>query len=387
MKISIVATLYQSSPHIKEFYERTTLVAQELVGAADYEIVFVNDGSPDDSLDLAIRISEQDSHVVVVDLSRNFGHHKAMMTGLSHSKGEYVFLIDSDLEEEPEYLIEFFKNLENNKCDVVYGVQDSRKGGLVERYSGKWFYLFINAFTGLTLPENVVTARLMTRRYVDSLLEHREREVFLAGLWHITGFEQFPYMVKKHSSSATTYTFRKRISVMVNSITSFSNTPLILIFYIGLLIMLIAFVGILYLVANKMLFAKPVSGWTSVMASIWLLGGMIISFIGVVGIYLSKIFSKLNSVLILSCEKYMEKEILEIHKEVANYYTRKIETFGETPRGVDWNSKESQELRFLQLCKIITNRAGFSLNDLGCGYGALSFSAKAGVSRVFLSRS
>src|SRR5450631_3293689 len=106
MKLSIVATLYQSSLHIDEFHRRAGTAAQRLVGS-DYEIILVNDGSRDDSLDLAVAISRHDRHVIVVDLSRNFGHHKAMMTGLAHAQGDRVFLIDSDLEEEPEWLETF----------------------------------------------------------------------------------------------------------------------------------------------------------------------------------------------------------------------------------------------------------------------------------------
>jgi len=291
MKLSIVSTLYQSAPYIREFHERASAAAQQLVGE-DYEIVLVNDGSPDNSLDLAIDFTKIDSHVIVVDLSRNFGHHKAMMTGLAHAKGERIFLIDCDLEEEPEYLISFANQMRNEFCDVVYGIQEQRKGGWFERWSGQLFYRFFKALTGLALPENVVTARLMTRRYVDALLRHEEREVFMAGLWHITGFNQHSHMVKKHSTSETTYTFSRKMSVLVNSVTSFSNAPLVSIFYIGVLISLIALFYIVYLVAHWMFFAKPMSGWTSVMASIWLLGGMVISFIGVVGIYLSKIFSE-----------------------------------------------------------------------------------------------
>jgi putative glycosyltransferase len=291
MKLSIVATLYQSAPYIREFHERASAVARQFVGD-DYEIVLVNDGSPDDSLDLAIQLTEYDPHVIVVDLSRNFGHHKAMMTGLSHAKGERIFLIDSDLEEEPEYLISFAKQMENQSCDVVYGVQEQRKGGWIERWSGQWFYRFFKALTGLALPENVVTARLMTRRYVGALLRHGEREVFMAGLWYITGFDQLSHTVKKHNTSKTTYTFRRKMSLLVNSVTSFSNAPLVSIFYIGVSISLLSLIYIVYLLAHRIFFATPMSGWTSVMASIWLLGGMIISFIGVVGIYLSKIFSE-----------------------------------------------------------------------------------------------
>ncbi|MBB3426613.1 putative glycosyltransferase [Rhizobium sp. BK312] len=291
MKLSIVTTLYRSERYIEEFYRRASAAAREIVGD-DYEIIFVNDGSPDNSLDLAVEMLDSDDHVVVVDLSRNFGHHKAMMTGLAHTVGERVFLLDSDLEEEPEYLRAFAEHMRSGSADVVYGVQPQRKGGWFERISGELFYRFFDALTGTALPRNVVTARLMSRRYVDALLMHEEREVFMAGLWHITGFRQLPMQMTKHSTSETTYTFRKKMSLLVNSVTSFSNAPLIGIFYIGAMISLIAIAYILYLLLHWAFFTRPLSGWTSVIASVWLLGGMIISFIGVVGIYLSKIFSE-----------------------------------------------------------------------------------------------
>ena len=184
MKLSIVATLYQSAPHIIEFHQRASIAASQLVGE-DYEIVLVNDGSPDNSLNLAVQLTESDGHVVVVDLSRNFGHHKAMMTGLMNSKGERIFLIDSDLEEEPEFLSAFADRMQSERCDVVYGIQQQRKGNWFERLSGRLFYRLFNSLAGLALPENLVTARLMTRRYVDALLLHKERELMLAGIWHI----------------------------------------------------------------------------------------------------------------------------------------------------------------------------------------------------------
>ena len=247
MKLSIVATLYQSSKYLTEFYERAGATAREVVGN-DYEIVLVNDGSPDDSLDLAIQMTKQDSHILVVDLSRNFGHHKAMMTGLGYTQGERVFLIDSDLEEEPELLKSFSEKMNRETCDVVYGVQEYRKGGFFERWSGRSFYRLLNALTGLTIPENIVTARLMTRRYVNALLSHQEREVFIAGLWHITGFDQLAVSIKKNSTSDTTYTLRRKLSLLVNSVTSFSNAPLVSIFYIGLAISLFALIYIMYLI-------------------------------------------------------------------------------------------------------------------------------------------
>lgn len=290
-QLSVVATLYRSAPGLAEFYARVTVAAQALVGDS-YEIVFVNDGSPDDSLDRAVGMSNSDPHVVVVDLSRNFGHHKAIMTGLEHARGELVFLIDSDLEEDPAWLDLFHRHMQKSRADVVYGVQASRKGGPFERWSGEAFYTLFNWGTGLDLPRNLVTARLMTRRYVQALVQHREREVFLAGLWHITGFAQTPVEVVKLSLSPTTYTLRRKLGILVNSITAFSNAPLVFIFHVGVTISLLALGYILWLVLNRVLFAGVQSGWTSLIASVWLVGGLNILFLGVIGIYLSKIFTE-----------------------------------------------------------------------------------------------
>lgn len=139
MKLSIVATLYRTAPHLAEFHQRCTTVAQALAGQ-DYEIVLVNDGSPDDSLQQALQLADHDPHLVVADLSRNFGHHRAMMTGLTLARGDLVFLLDSDLEEEPEYLPAFHQQMQRQACDVVYGVQQTRKGGWFERVSGDGFW-------------------------------------------------------------------------------------------------------------------------------------------------------------------------------------------------------------------------------------------------------
>lgn len=291
MKLSIVATLFQSARHIEEFCRRAAESARKLCGD-DYEIVLVNDGSPDNSLQLAIDIAERDSHVVVVDLSRNFGHHKAMMTGLAHARGDRIFLIDSDLEEEPEWLLSFSERLAGDRCDVVYGVQGARKGGIFERWSGRLFYGIFRTLTQIDLPSNIVVARLMTRRYVNALLQHDEREVFMAGLWLITGFEQRAITVTKHSTSATTYTTRRKVAQLIDSVTSFSNAPLIGIFVVGFVMSAVSGAYALYIVVHWLFLANPPDGWTSLMASVWLLGGMIIAFIGIIGIYLSKVFSE-----------------------------------------------------------------------------------------------
>ena len=293
MKLSVVASLYHSAAYIAEFCQRIHQVAPAFAGD-DYEIILVNDGSPDASLDVAVQLTQQDSHLTVVDLSRNFGHHKAMMTGLAHTRGEHVFLIDIDLEEEPEWLLPFAAQMEREGCDVVYGVQQQRKGGWFERWSGRLFYTMFRILTGLDFPRNITTARLMTRRYVDALLGHREREIMIAGLWLITGFAQQPQVVNKLSRSETTYTLRHKLAALANGVTSFSSLPLQGIFCIGLGLCGVSGVYILYLILNRMLFSTPVSGWTSLMASIWFLCGLIILFIGIVGLYLSKIFVEIK---------------------------------------------------------------------------------------------
>lgn len=289
MKLSIVATLYQSSLYVGEFVRRTSIAAKSLAGE-DYEIIFVNDGSPDNSLELVLEFIATDEHIVVVDLSRNFGHHKAMMTGLAHAQGDNIFLIDSDLEEEPEWLSPFAEHLNKMGCDVVYGVQARRKGELFERWSGQIYYTLLRTLTGIRLPENVVTSRIMTKRFVIELLRHDEREMFLGGLFSLTGFTQLPFEVHKHSTSETTYTFRRKAVLLVNTVTSFSDAPLKAIFYIGFLIFLIASCYVAYIVVGWLFLSRPPSGWPSMIASIWLLGGMIISFLGIIGVYLSKVF-------------------------------------------------------------------------------------------------
>jgi putative glycosyltransferase len=293
MKFAIVSTLYKSSPHLAEFHRRASAAAAEFAGD-DYELILVNDGSPDDSLEVAMALAEHDPHVVVLDLSRNFGHHKAMMTGLAHSAADLVYLSDSDLEEHPEWLAAFAQALTDKQADVIYGVQESRKGGLFEQWSGNWFWSLFNALTDMSLTPNITTSRLMTRRYVDALVRHEEREVFMAGLWHITGFVQEPFVVHKLSRGTSTYTLRHKIALLVNSITSFSNKPLTAIFYIGAFISVLALAANVYLVLNWLFFSRTLSGWTSLMASIWLIGGMLISSVGIIGIYLSKIFSEVK---------------------------------------------------------------------------------------------
>jgi putative glycosyltransferase len=288
MDISVVTTLYRSDAFLEEFYRRISAEAERL--SPRYEIVLVNDGSPDRSLDVALELHRRDARVKVIDLSRNFGHHKALMTGLAHARGRLVFLIDSDLEEAPELLGEFHGRLEREGADVVFGVQARRKGGLFERVSGSLFFAVFNLLSSHPMPPNLSTVRLMTRRYVDGLVAHREREMIIGGLWVITGFKQVAVTIQKGSRPATSYSLARKLAQVVDAVTSFSDRPLVFIFYLGSAIVVVSSLAASYLIVRRLFFGVLLAGWPSLIVSVWLLGGLTLFCVGIVGVYVSKVF-------------------------------------------------------------------------------------------------
>lgn len=290
MRLSIVSTLYRSAGTIEEFCRRVLLVAENITN--DIEVVLVNDGSPDDSLDRALRLHLKDSRIVIVDLARNFGHHKAMMTGLAHARGDLVFLIDCDLEEEPELLNAFYERLQGDDCDVVYGVQESRRGGLVERITGALFFSVTEALSDHKLPRNLVTARLMRRDYVRALIRHRDREFLIAHLWEISGFRQVPLKVKKLALSPTTYSLRRRLEMGVKYVTTTSTKLLYYVLYVGLAVCALSIITITYFIGRYLFSGIGVDGWTSLIVSVWFFGGLTTLILGVLGIYIANILSE-----------------------------------------------------------------------------------------------
>jgi putative glycosyltransferase len=222
-QLSVVTSMYRSAPFLEEFYRRTVDAAT--ASLLSFEIVLVNDGSPDEAMAVALGLRARDARVRVVDLSRNFGHHKALMTGLDRARGDLVFLLDCDLEEDPAWLAGFHQMLRETGADVVYGVQRKRKGSVLERVGGRLFFAVFNRMLEHPIPPNTVTARLMTRQYVRALVQHRDREVCLAGLWVATGFAQRPMEVDKGKRPGTSYTLRRRISAVGTAGTSGSNRP------------------------------------------------------------------------------------------------------------------------------------------------------------------
>lgn len=288
-RLSIVSTLYRSSETVEQFVTRCASVAQNLVGD-DFEIVLVDDGSPDDSLGKACALVDRMPQLVVMELSRNFGHHIALLAGLEQCRGDLVFLIDSDLEEEPEWLEGFHRQLHEVHADVVFGYQAKRKGSYFERASGEIYWRIFRALTGLSMPSNVVTCRLMTRQYVEALLKYREVEVSIGGLFALAGFRQVGMPVTKGHKGHSSYSLRLKIWHLLNSIASFSTRPLEVIFVLGLVMTVTGFGIACYLLFAALAWNQPPVGWTSVMASLWIIGGIAVLSLGVTAIYVSKIF-------------------------------------------------------------------------------------------------
>jgi putative glycosyltransferase len=293
VELSIVTSIYKTASHLPEFCERSIKAAQSV--ASSCELILVIDGSPDNALDVARRLAEQDPRINVIDLSRNFGQHRALMTGLMYARGTLVFQLDSDLEEDPELVSCFYERMQEAKVDVVYGVQDRRKGGWFERTTGAVFYQLISLLCDTPYPENMLMARLMTRRYVDSLLLHQEREVDVGGLWFLTGYSQLPIVVRKHSKPETSYTLFRRFGLAVTSITAFSRKPLIMVAATGALILFVSVLYVFFLIFAFMLYGNVPSGFSTLAVSIWLLGGATIFSIGVVAIYISIIYLEVKN--------------------------------------------------------------------------------------------
>ena len=293
MKISIVTTLYRSETFIQEFYNRARQAAEEL--GADYEFIFVNDGSPDSSLAVALDVCRRDANVKVFDLAKNFGHHPAIMVGLRAASGDYVFLIDVDLEEAPENLVTFFQDLVSSPdTDVIYGVWRRHGEPWGRKLAADAYYSAFNLLSDTSLPRNLVLARLMTRRYVDALMESWNWGVPPAPLMASIGFVQRSRDIQRTYKGYTSYSTFRRIKILVDSVTSFSARPLQYIFLVGLAVSALSALFTLYAVVGYLSVGQPVHGWYSVFVSIWFIGGLAMMSMGVLGLYIAKIFDQVK---------------------------------------------------------------------------------------------
>ena len=293
MKISVVTTLYHSEPFVREFYRR---MADEVkLISTDYEIIFVNDGSPDRSGEMVLELQQSDANVVLIELSRNFGHQKALITGLKHAKGDFIFMIDSDLEEEPELLGQYWKEINADPdTDVVYGIQEKRKGNWFERNSGSLYYKLFSMLSTQKYPANSLTARLMRKQYVRSLDLFNEKESDLWGVFILAGFRQKEIPVRKGFKGRTTYTFRRKLAIAIATITTLTHRPLYLVAMAGLIITLLSLLFTVIMVIDHIIQGDADKWWIT-LVSIWFIGGLVLFAIGIVGVYIGKMFLEIKN--------------------------------------------------------------------------------------------
>jgi len=296
MKLSVVTTLYKSKPFLEIFLIEIVKTIGKLQ-IESYELLFVNDGSPDDSLAYLLERKKDIAQIKIIDLSRNFGHHYAMQAGLDYAAGDYIFLIDNDLETPPDVLIDYYNEMKADpSLDVVYGFQELRKGNFIEKKAGSIFWTIINKLSETKIPHNILTERLMTRQYVKELLRMQDANLFLGGMFYWVGFNQKGLPVKKGKrEGASTYSFKRRAELMLQAITSFTGKPLEWLFYFGLMISFGSVIFLLYLITEKIIYRDQVQfGWTSIIAINVLILGVISTFLGIIGIYIYKIFKQVQ---------------------------------------------------------------------------------------------
>ena len=294
MKLSVVVTMYNSALYIEEFYQRISSIIQDITD--QYEIVLVDDGSPDDSLVIAKQLLNKDGRIKIVELARNHGHHRAMMIGLAQSSGEHIYLTDIDLEEAPENLSAFWSAMhDGSEVDVVFGSQGEKDSPPIRKFLSRTFYNMFNSLSDVNISSTELVSRLMTRDFVDNLLRYGESSIFLPAIWTDVGFKKRSIELQKTFNGNSTYTIKKRIVLAVDAVTSFSAKPLVFVFYSGVSISILASIFIAYLVVDKLLYNSPLLGWTSLIASIFLMGGLILFSLGVIGIYISKIYLEVKA--------------------------------------------------------------------------------------------
>ncbi|MDQ1444666.1 MAG: polyisoprenyl-phosphate glycosyltransferase [Acidimicrobiaceae bacterium] len=291
--VSVVAPVFNEEDGIAEFYERTTNAMEAITPPVRHELVFVNDGSVDGSLDVLRKIASTDRRARVVDLSRNFGHQLAITSGIDNATGDAVVVIDADLQDPPEVIADMVQKWRDG-FKVVYGVRTQRAGeNRFKLWTAKTFYRVLNRLSDTPLPVDSGDFRLMDRKVVDALCELREENRYIRGMVSWIGFSQtaVEYARDPRYAGETKYTMRKMVKFAVDGITSFSEKPLRVSIQMGLITCFISLFLALVIVAGKVL--EPTSalpGYASLMVVVLFFGGVQLLSIGLLGEYVGRIY-------------------------------------------------------------------------------------------------
>jgi len=290
--ISIVVPCYNEQESLPFFYKEINKIKDKLK-AANFEYIFIDDGSVDDTLELLRGFAETDKKVKYISFSKNFGKEAAMYAGLEYASGDLIAIMDADLQDPPELLIEMFNYIEKEKYDMVATRRKNRKGEPVIRsFFARKFYKLINKITKEKMVDGARDFRLMTRQVRDSILSFKEYNRYSKGLFSIVGYKTkwIEYENVKRVAGKTKWSFWKLFKYAIDAIISFSAAPLVLAAIIGILFFIIAFIMIIVIIVKTLIFGDPVDGWPSLVCIIFLVSGVQLFCTGIIGSYLSKTY-------------------------------------------------------------------------------------------------
>ena len=291
VKISIVSPVYHGNGCLRELYQRLIQVLEDLVDS--FEIILVNDASPDDSWDIILELAAADSRVKGIDLSRNFGQHCAITAGLDHTAGDWVIVMDCDLQDRPEEIPRLYEHALQG-YDIVFGRRKNRKDGFLKKLSSRCFHRVYNFLSDIKTDPDVSNFSIVSSTVVAAMGELRERNRAYSVFLQWVGF-QTSYIDVEHNerfSGKSSYGLVKSIRLAVEAITSQSNKPLRISIYIGFVMSAVSFLYAAYRVVRYYTHGVDVDGWTSLMVAGVFIGGLILANLGVVGLYLGKVFDE-----------------------------------------------------------------------------------------------
>lgn len=295
-KISIVIPCYNEENNINNIYLELDKVSKEM-NKVTFEIIFVDDGSVDDSLKIIKKLAKKDKRVRYISFSRNFGKEAGMYAGLKYSTGDYVTIMDCDLQDPPELINDMYVSLENSSCDAVALYSDNHKDyGLIRSFFTKCFYKLYEAVTSSKYVPGERDCRLMKRRMVNAILELQETNRYTKGIFSYVGFNVYwmKYDIPNRNNGKSKFSLFKLFKYAINGIVAFSTTPLVVSAFIGLILCFISFIAILFIIFKTLILGDPTSGWPSLACIIIFMGGIQLFFLGIFGLYLSKMYSEIK---------------------------------------------------------------------------------------------
>lgn len=294
--LTVVVPCYNEEEAIPFFYEemlKTIEVFNKDFPSVEFEMLFIDDGSKDKTLKVLREYNEKDKRVRYVSFSRNFGKEAGIYAGLDNAKGDYVVIMDADLQDPPSLLPEMFKAVTEEGFDSAATRRVTRKGEPVIRsFFARMFYKLMARISKTEIVDGARDYRIMTRQMVDAILSMGEYNRFTKGIYGWVGFETkwFEYENVERVAGETKWSFWKLFLYSIEGVIGFSTAPLVISSFFGILCMLLAFVMIVFIIIRKLVYGDPTSGWPSLVCIIMLIGGMQLSCIGIVGEYLAKTY-------------------------------------------------------------------------------------------------